>query len=55
MLNVWDLTYYAFNDQFKRMQMKEEYENTYKSLLAGADPKKVKIRYWIDTIQDKER
>lgn len=53
-LNVWDLPYYAFNDQFKRMQMKEEYENTYKSLLAGADPKKVKIRYWIDTIQDKE-
>lgn len=54
-LNVWDLPYYAFNDQFKRMQMKEEYENTYKSLLAGADPKKVKIRYWIDTIQDKEK
>lgn len=53
-LNVWDLSYYAFNDQFKRMQMKEEYENTYKSLLAGADPKKVKIRYWIDTIQNKE-
>lgn len=54
-LNVWDLSYYAFNDQFKRMQMKEEYENTYRSLLAGADPKKVKIRYWIDTIQDKEK
>ena len=54
-LNVWDLPYYAFNDQFKRMQMREEYENTYRSLLAGADPKKVKIRYWIDTIQDKEK
>lgn len=54
-LNVWDLPYYAFNDQFKRMQMREDYENTYKSLLAGADPKKVKIRYWIDTIQDKEK
>lgn len=54
-LNVWDLTYYAFNDQFKRMQMKEEYENTYRSLLAGADPKKVKLNYWIDTIQDKEK
>lgn len=54
-LNVWDLTYYAFNDQFKRMQMIENYENTYKSLLAGADPKKVKLDYWIDTIQDKEK
>ena len=53
-LNVWDLPYYAFNDQFKRMQMREEYENTYRSLLAGADPKKVKLRYWVDTIQDKK-
>lgn len=53
-INVWDLTYYAFNDQFKRMQMREEYENTYRSLLAGADPKKVKLNYWIDTIQDKK-
>lgn len=53
-INIWDLTYYAFNDQFKRMQMREEYENTYRSLLAGADPKKVKIHYWIDTIQDKK-
>ena len=54
-LNVWDLTYYAFNDQFKRMQMIESYDNTYKSLLAGADPKKVKLEHWIDTIHEKEK
>ncbi len=54
-LNIWDLTYYAFNDQFKRMQMREEYENSYRSILAGADPKKVKLKYWISNIQDKDK
>lgn len=54
-LNVWDLTYYAFNDQFKRMQMIESYQSSHQSLLAGADPKKVKLEYWIDTIRDKEK
>lgn len=49
-LNVWDLTYYAFNDQFKRMQMIEEYDNARQSILAGADPKKVKLEYWMKPI-----
>jgi phenylalanyl-tRNA synthetase alpha subunit len=53
-INVWDLTYYAFNDQFRRMQMKEEYENNVQSLLAGADSKKIKLKHWIRKIQDKE-
>ena len=51
-LNVWDLTYYAFNDQFKRMQMIEEYDNARQSILAGADPKKVKIEYWMKPIEN---
>jgi hypothetical protein len=50
-INVWDLTYYAFNDQFKRMQMIEQYENARQSILAGADPKKVKIEYWLRPIE----
>lgn len=49
--NVWDLTYYAFNDQFKRMQMIEQYDNARQSILAGADPKKVKIEYWLRPIE----
>ena len=50
-INVWDLTYYAFNDQFKRMQMIEQYDNAKQSILAGADPKKVKIEYWLRPIE----
>ena len=50
-LNVWNLTYYAFNDQFKRMQAVEGYENSRQAVLAGADPKKVKIEYWMQPIE----
>lgn len=50
-INVWDLTYYAFNDQFKRMQMIEQYDNARQSILAGADSKKVKIEYWLRPIE----
>lgn len=50
-INVWDLTYYAFNDQFKRMQMIEQYDNARQSILAGADPKKVKMEYWLRPIE----
>lgn len=50
-LNVWNLTYYAFNDQFKRMQAIEEYESAKASILAGANPKKVKMDYWMKPIE----
>ena len=52
--NVWDLTYYAFNDQFKRMQAIEDYEQAIRSIEAGADPKKIKVEHWIKSIQDKK-
>ena len=53
-LNVWDLTYYAFNDQFKRMQMIEEFESSRQSLLAGADPKKVELKHWLRPINNEK-
>lgn len=45
--NVGDLTYGAMNQLIARSQKKESYETDVSSLLAGADPKKVKIEYWI--------
>ena len=50
-LNVWDVNYYAFNDQFKRMRALKEYEIGLQSLIAGADPKKVKLKDWIQNIR----
>ena len=48
---IWDITYYAFNDQFRRMRMLEQYETSLQSIMAGADPKKVKLEDWIKSIQ----
>lgn len=53
-LNVWDLTYYGFNDQFKRMQMIEEYQSARSSILAGADPKKVELKDWLRPIENEK-
>lgn len=48
---VWDISYYAFNDQFKRMRLLEKYNTDLRSIMAGADPKKIKIQDWIQSIQ----
>lgn len=50
-LDVWKLSIYQFNDQFKRMQIIEEYDINIRSLLAGADPKKINIEHWAKKIQ----
>lgn len=49
--NVWDLNYYSFNDQFQRVKMIEEYDMNVRSILAGADPKKVELKHWIRSIK----
>lgn len=54
-LNVWDMTYYAFQDQFQRMQWIENYDNTLRSLLAGADSKRVKLENWLQPIKNKDK
>lgn len=45
--NIGDITYAAMNQLIARSQFKEAYDTDVASLLAGADPKKVKIDYWI--------
>lgn len=50
-MNVWDLTMYQFDDQFKRMQMIEEYDVGVRSLLAGGDSKKVDLKHWTRKIK----
>lgn len=46
-LQVWDFTMYQFNNQFKRVQLGEDYDITIQSLLQGADPKKVKLSHYL--------
>lgn len=46
-MTAWDLNYCQFNDQFKRMQLIENYDIGVRSLLAGVDKKEVQLEYYI--------
>lgn len=49
-INVWDLNIYQFNDQFKRMQLIDNYDIGIRSLLAGADKKNIQLEHYIKKI-----
>ncbi len=49
---IWNLTFYQFNNYFKRMQMIIEYENSIQSLIHGADSNKIELKYFIRQIED---
>lgn len=46
-LNIGEMSYAAIGPIMKVMQNKEKYDIDIRSLLAGADSKKVKPKYWI--------
>ena len=46
-LNIGEMSYAAIAPLTKMMQEKEKYDLDIHSILAGADPKKVKPKYWI--------
>lgn len=50
-LNIWDLTYYAFRDQFTRYQQKDEHDANVQTALAGGKVSKDKLKSWIRPIQ----
>ena len=50
---IWSMTYYAFQIQFRRMQMREEYMMNAKSAIAGAKIPKNKMKHWIRRIRNK--
>lgn len=47
MINIWDLTYYAFQDQLKRMSWRQQYDMNTRAALAGAKIDKKKMAHWI--------
>ena len=46
-LNIGEMSYAAIGPIMKMMQEKEKYDIDIRSLLAGADSKKIKPKYWI--------
>lgn len=53
MSTILDMPYYAFQIQFRRMQMIEEYDVNIRSALAGAKIPQDELKHWIRKIQDK--
>ena len=51
-LNIGELSYAALPALLATYQEKEKYEIDVRSLLAGADSKKVKPKYWIRNLED---
>lgn len=49
-LNVFDLNFFQFNDQFNRMKLLDDYEVNIQALLHGADSKSIKLRHWISPL-----
>ena len=51
-LNIGEMSYASVGELMKVMQNKEKYDIDIRSLLAGADSKKVKPKYWIRNTND---
>ena len=51
-LNIGEMSYVAMQGILSQYQMKEKYEIDVDSLLAGADSKKVKPKYWIRNLEE---
>ena len=53
-LNIGEISYACVHWLIAMEQQKEEYDVDIRALLAGADSKKVKPKYWIKNIDEKE-
>jgi hypothetical protein len=51
-LNIGEMSYVAMKSIIQKYQEKEKYDLDIKSLLAGADSKKIKPKYWIKNFED---
>ena len=51
-LNIGEMSYAALESLMRKYQEKEKYELDIDSLLAGADSKKVKPKYWIRNFEE---
>ena len=51
-LNIGEMSYVAMDSILRKYQEKEKYQLDIDSLLAGADSKKIKPKYWIRNFEE---
>ena len=54
-LNIWDITYYAFHDQLKRMGWRDQFDINQRAALAGAKIEKSQLKHWMRSITDSDK
>ena len=55
MTNIWDITYYAFHDQLKRMGWRDQFNINQKAALAGAKINKADLKHWMRSIASSDK
>lgn len=55
MENIWNITYYAFHDQLKRMGWRDQFNINNQAAMAGAKLKKSQLKHWMRSIADTEK
>ena len=53
--NIWDITYYAFHDQLKRMGWRDQFNINQKAALAGAKLNKSQLQHWMRSIASSDK
>ena len=54
-INIWDMTYYAFHDQLKRMGWRDQFNINQKAALAGAKINKSELKHWMRSITSSDK
>ncbi len=54
MENIWNITYYAFHDQMKRMGWRDQFDINNKAALAGAKMTKKQLKHWMRSINSND-
>lgn len=55
MINIWDMTYYAFHDQLKRMGWRDQFNINQRAALAGAKLNKSSLKHWMRSITSQDK
>lgn len=53
--NIWDITYYAFHDQLKRMGWRDQFNINQRAALAGAKLQKSELKHWMRSITSSDK
>ncbi len=55
MINIYNITYYAFHDQLKRMGWRDQFNINNQAALAGAKLKKSQMKHWMRSIANSDK